>query len=257
MDDEILTLEKVISKFDTSQGVSQAQVHDFIQRWLLNELLYREAARRGLDKKEEIEERMADIRRQLAINALLDEEIYSKSSLESSEEEIRNYYSANKELFMLREDVAQISMVLFGTRDAANSFRTMVLRGKPWEEAKQETMKHPVQEEHFIAHSDSLYYTDKTLLPPELWRVAMGIGRKEASFPVRTEEGFYVLWVWRVDRKGGAADLPYVRDEIKSRLAIARRQQLYDDFVESLRSKHNVQILVGSLDAGMQGNVKK
>ncbi len=256
-DDEVLTLEKVISKFDTAQGVSQAQMHDYVQRWLLNELLYRESVRRGLDKKEEIEERITDIRRQLAINALLDEVIYSKTSLESSEDEIRMYYTKNKDLFVLTEDVAQMSLALFESREAANAFRTVVVKGKSWDEAKKDAMTDPVHLEDFIHHTDSLYYTEKTLLPAELWRMGMGINRKEASYPVKTDEGFYVLIVWRVDRKGGVADLPYVRDEINNRLAIQRRKELYDDFVDNLRAKHKIQILLESVNGSSTSNEKK
>jgi hypothetical protein len=96
-------------------------------------------------------------------------------------------------------------------------------------------------------HADSSYYTASTLLPSELWRIISSIPRREPSFPVRTDEGFCILMVWKFTRQGDAADLAYVKDEILSRLAINRRQQTMDKLLEDLRSKHVVQILISSV----------
>lgn len=244
VDEEVLTLESIMARFDTSQAVSDAHVHEYIERWLLDELLYREAVRRGLDRREDIEMRVQDARRKFVINALLEEEVYAKTSVSIKPDEIRSYYEANRALFALTEDVAQISMMLFANRDAANAFRTTILRGKSWSEAKREMLENPEQWGLVGVVIDSAYYTSRTLLPPELWRIATGIGRKEPSFPVRTDEGFCVLIVWRLDRAGDPADVSYVADEIKSRLTIRARQQAYEEFVEGLRAKHSMQILL-------------
>jgi len=249
VDEEILTLEAIMARFDTTKAISQAQVHEYIERWLLNELLYREAVRRGLDRRDDTESKVQDARRTFAINALLDEEVYSRTSADINPEEIRKYYETNRPLFLLTEDVAYVSMVVFGSRDAANAFRTTVLRGKPWTAAKRELLENPEQSELVGGSVDSVHYTSRTLLPQELWRVATGIARGEPSFPVRTDEGFFVLIVWRIDRTGAPADFPYVSEEIKSRLTIQKRQQAYEEFVEGLRSKHSVQVLLSPVES--------
>ena len=43
IDNQTLTLEEIEARFDSSQALSQAQVHEYIQRWLIDELLYRES----------------------------------------------------------------------------------------------------------------------------------------------------------------------------------------------------------------------
>lgn len=246
VDEEILTLENIMARFDTSQTISEAQVHEFIERWLLDELLYREAVRRGLDRREDVEMRIQDARRRFVINALLEEEIYAKARVTIKPEEIRSYYEVNRSLFVLNEDVALISMMVFATRDAANAFRTVVLRGKQWTEAKRGLFEDPAQQSVVGGSIDSAYYTSRTLLPPELWRVASGIARREPSFPVRTDDGFFVLIVWRLDRTGEPADVAYVADEIRDRLTIRERQRLYDEFVAGLRGRHNIQVLLSA-----------
>jgi PPIC-type PPIASE domain len=247
IDNETLTLEEIKSRFDSSRGISPAQVHEYIQHWLTNELLYQEAVRQGLDQTDALEARLADIRRQLAINALLDREIYTNQSQESAEEEIHNYFEQHRSEFTLTKDIALISLMLFKERDPANSFRTKVMRGASWNETRDQLLSDPQQRISVITHVDSAYYSESTLFPPELWRVVSSASKQEPSFPVRTDDGYYVVMIWKFTRRGDVPELAYVRDEIKSRLAISRRQVAMDRLLENLRSKHVVQILVSSV----------
>jgi len=247
IDNRTLTLEEIEARFDSSRGISQAQVHEYIQRWLTNELLYQEAVRRGLDQTDELETRLEDIHRQLAINALLEQEVYDEASQASADDEIRSYYESNRGQFLLTQDVALVSFIFFKDRDEANTFRMRVMRGTAWSAARRDLFADPVRASGVVMQADSSYYTSSTLLPSELWRIISSIARREPSFPVRTDEGFCILIVWKFTRQGDAADLAYVRDEIRSRLAINRRQQTMDKLLENLRSKHIVQILISSV----------
>jgi len=77
LDDQTLTLEEVQTQLDTARGVSQTQVRHYIQNWLRDELLYREAVKRGLDQSEEINRQVETAKRELVINALLEQTIYA------------------------------------------------------------------------------------------------------------------------------------------------------------------------------------
>ncbi|GJQ20874.1 MAG: hypothetical protein HBSIN02_12290 [Bacteroidia bacterium] len=247
IDNQTLTLEEVVARFDSSRGVSQAQVHDYIQRWLTQELLYQEAVRRGLDKTDELESRMTEIRRQLAINALLDQEVYTHASQQNPEEQIHQYYNENQEEFRLSQDLALISFILFAEQGPAVAFRSRVVRGTPWADAAREMMADPATATKIIAMADSSYHTERSLLPGELWKAVLMTQRREPSFPVRTSEGYYVLITWKLARRGEVADLAYVREEIRSRLTIAGRRQMMDRLLENLRARHVVQILMSSV----------
>lgn len=247
IDNLTLTLEEVESRFDSSQSLSQAQVHEYIQRWLTQELLYQEAVRRGLDRTRDLEIRLTDIRRQLAINALLDQEVYTVKTQESPEEQILAYFNENKPEFTLSHDVALISFVLFQERDPAIAFRNQLLRGTSWAAGKADLLSDPQLARGVVTVVDSVYHSERTLFPPELWRTVLTAVRREPSFPIRTPEGHYVILVWKLTRKGDTADLSYVKSEIRSRLAIAERQQVTERLLENLRSNHVVQILISSV----------
>jgi hypothetical protein len=223
-------------------------VHEYVQRWIRDELLYREAIRRGLDQKESVRARLEEVRRQLAINALLDEVVYTKQSSESAPQEIAQYYQARADEFMLSMDVALVSFVLFRERDAANAFRTRVLQGTRWGDALRRALADSEMSPLIVAHVDSAYHSQRTLFPVELWRVASAAGTVGPSFPIRTAEGFYVLIVWKLNRAGQRAELAYVEQEIRSRLAIERRQRLLAELLENLRAQHTVEVLMSAED---------
>lgn len=241
IDNQTLTLEDIRARFDTSRGVSQAQLQQYIQRWLTDELLYREAVQRGLDQTKELNSRLEDIRRQLAINALLEQEVYTDKSEQAGDDEVDQYYETHKHEFVLQQDVALVSSVLFSERDAATSFRNTVVRGTPWSQAL-EKLRTPVQS--VIARVDSVYYTQATLLPAELWKVAANFPGKNPSFPVNTSNGYFILIVWKFSREGDQADPRYVAPEIRGRIAIERRRRAYNSLVENLRAKHSVEVFV-------------
>lgn len=246
IDNRTLTLETVRAQLDSTHGISEAQLQEYIRRWINNEILYREAVRRGLDRDETVNARLEEVKRQLAVNALLDQEIYNEKTLASTSEEVRTYYEEHQNEFTLPADLALVSFALFSDRDAANAFRTAVLRGTPWGDAMQEILGDPEASDLLVAHVDSMYYAQSTLFPAELWRVAAAATRNEPSFPIRTADGYYILIPWKLSRQGQTADLAYMEGEIRSRLAMARRQRLLTTLIENLRARHAVEILIQS-----------
>lgn len=244
IDDRTLTLEDVRARLDSSRGVTSAQVGEFARRWINEELLYREAVRRGLDNKASVQTQIEDARRQLVINALLQDEIYTANSVESSPDQLSQYFAAHIKEFTLPTDVALVSFMLFSDRDAANAFRTLVLKGTSWYQAARQVAADPKQSSFVLAKTDSAYYSQSTLLPADLWRVASASTKPEPSFPVHTNEGFYILIVWKLSRQGQTADLAYVEPEIRSRLTIDRRRQGLEGLIDRLRSSHAVELMV-------------
>lgn len=252
IDDQLLTVDDVHFRFDSSRGFSQSQLQQYLQRWIRDELLYREAVARGLGTSTEIGEQLERARRQLVINALLEQEVYSEKSESNTPEEIRSYYDTHKDEFLLRSDMALVSYMVFSDRDAANSFRNTVLRGTLWGDAVRQTLSNAEQMLKVLTKGDSLYHTQASLLPPELWRVASSTPANQPSFPVKTSEGYYVILVWKFARPGQPADVRFFEGEIRSRLSMERRSKLYNALVENLRAKHSVQILVGSSEDSTQ-----
>lgn len=243
MDEKTLTVEDIRAELDSTQELSDAQIQQFIQRWLRDELLYQEALKRGLDRSEDIERKVAEARRQLVINAYLQQEVYALNVHDVPTEEVNSYYQEHEKEFLLPQDVALLSYVLFKNRDVATEFRNAVIKGTSWSTALQQVATVP------DLRIDSIYYTQSTLLPPELWRVAATIKEREPSFPISTTQGFYVLYVWKYFKQGQQADRAYVEPQIRARLLIERRKKKYDSLLAALRQNHAIQIFTTSNDS--------
>lgn len=248
VDNETLTLEFVRSMLDSASHPTPAQIHEFTQRWIVNELLYREALRRSLHESPDVQARVESARRQLLVGALLDE-VARSAAAEPGLDEITRYYADHKNDFVLSQDVVLLSLALFREREAANAFRTAVLRATPWASALQQIQSDSLQATSLVARVDSAYHTASTLLPVELWRVASIAQRGEPSFPIRTDDGFYCLIVWKQMRAGQIADLEYVNQDIRNRLLMERRRQAIDSLVENLRSRHIVEVLADGVSS--------
>ncbi|MEK6650214.1 MAG: peptidylprolyl isomerase [Bacteroidota bacterium] len=238
IEDRTLTMQEIRTQFDTTRPPTEAQIQQYLRRWIADELLYREAVRRGLDQTPSVQRRLEDLRRQTVIQGLLESEIYDAPAIAPGEDDIRRYYEQNKESFLLAEPVVLVSFAVFEERPKATEFRNAVLRGTSWHQA----LRLPDHVGAVRGRADSLYFTEARLLPRELWRVATTIATGSPSFPVSTEDGFFVVNVWNVQRPGSSADLAYVRNEITNRLTVERRQRAYRSLVENLRSRYAVDI---------------
>jgi hypothetical protein len=240
LDNKTLVLEEIQAHMDTSHVLSHVQIQQYVQQWLTEESLYREAVERGLDRSDEMNRKMEEVRRQLAINALLDKEVYSQQLIDFSKGEIQQYYNAHKKEFDLVDDAALISYALFRDRNKATEFRNIVLKGTSWSNALVQ------QRSSVLMSVDSSYQTKSTLLPVELWRVAVRSAMREPSFPISTDNGYYILIVWKYARQGQTAELPMVEQEIIGRLTVEKRRQLFEQLIENLRAKHAIEVFTNT-----------
>jgi hypothetical protein len=234
VDDQPLTLEMVRGMVDTTRGISEAQVRSFTNQWIVSELLFQEAKKRGLENSDDVVKKVEDTRRQLAIAALLDREVVIGAAASVAAVDVEKYYEAHKEEWTLPGTLRRLSFAVFADLDAAKKFRTEAIEGNGWIAALQEMRT----ANKLVSNTDSMFYTRSDLYPPELWKVAQSLGVDEVSFPVKTSSEYFVLMLLGVE------------DEIRNRLLIELRQKRYADFVEQLRQQHTVQINLTGVAAG-------
>lgn len=233
-----LTMQEIRMQFDSTRPPTEAQIQQYLRRWIADELLYREAVRRGLDQSPAVQRRLEEQRRTIIIQELLDAEIYRAAASGPSDDDVQRYYDQYRSSFELSEPVILASLAVFEDRTKASEFRNDVLRGTAWSSA----VRAEPHAASIRARTDSVYFTEARMLPRELWRVASTLSPRNPSFPISTDEGFTIVQVWSVQRAGSASDLPYVRDEIVNRLTVERRQRAYRSLVEDLRSRSAVDI---------------
>jgi len=233
-------------------------VQAYVNDWVVTEILYQEAVRRGLMESPEMQQRLEAVRKRMAIAALLEEEVYDdRDTLAITEGMLSTYLDSAAQEFILTEDVLLLSYVAFDDRAAANRFRAQALRGGSWDAALEEARADSQIAPHMIQIIDRSYETQGTLYPQELWRLARSLGISDVSFVLRpqSESLYYVLKIHNLKQKGALADLAYVRDQIRDRILVGVRQRKYDQLVASLRARQRIEIRTprpDSLDFGME-----
>lgn len=232
-----------------SDSLPADAVRDYVASWVSSELLYQEAVRRGLADTDRLREQLADLRRRLAVEALLDEVFAAGDTAAINDDAVAAVYASGGPAFLLREDVANLSFVLFAERDPANVFRARILRGAAWEEAVTAALQDTTPANRLLQVATRQYFTRTNLYPEELWKLARTLPKNEASFVVRTPAGYYVMAVHSLKQQGEMPDLEYCAEEIRDRLRIEQRRREYERLLASLRGTTPVEFNGGLLDS--------
>ena len=246
----VLTQEDLVVTRD-SLGAPTALSKEYVNEWIVTELLFQEAERRGVPDGAEFQADLEKTRKRLAVAALLQQEVYGAIDTAAvTDATIAASFKASGDSYALREDLVQASLVLFRDRDAASSFRTTVLRGTAWDEALRRVSAVPAHQAQIVRTADHRYFTRTTLYPEELWLMARSLPREEVSFPLKAAEGFYILRVHQSFRQGELPPLEYVSAEVREHLLMDLRRQKYEDFIRTLRGRHAVDIRDAGADSG-------
>ena len=220
----------------------------FINEWVVSELLYQEAQRRGMADSDQLRKQLEATRKRLAVEALLEKEVYGGGADDVHDEEVAGFFKKNVSAFTLREDVARVSYALFSERDEANQFRASILRGSSWEDAVAVCRRDSVDSRGLRAVARNQYFTQATLFPDELWKLARTLPKEEVSYAVKTAAGYYVLTVHGIKRVGETPEFEFVRNEVRERLLIERRRARYEQLVSDLRTRHKVEVNLSVAD---------
>jgi hypothetical protein len=240
-----LTLEEAKTHIDTNRTRPEYALTDYVSYWVNTELLYQEAKRRGVEGSPEFIRQMQDIRRQLANQTFLERDVYSDTA-DVTDEAMRQYFTHHAAEFRVRENTLKLNLVVLNSRERATILAAAVSRGADWKSAVDNLLHDSSAGPSILSVTSGQYYTEQTLFPPELWKVASALSADEVSFPVNTAGGYFVLQSLARLQQGTPAPFELAGPEVRQRLLIEARRHQYDDLLGNLRKKTNVEILLGS-----------
>ena len=149
----------------------------------------------------------------------------------------------------------RVSYVCYERRDAARSFRSIVLNGTPWPEAVAQAQADTTLAPYLLQLVDRQYFTRGALYPEQLWRLARSLGEEEISFVLRRQGRYYVIKHHGTMQSGETPELDFVRDEIRDRILIERRRIKYEELITALRSRQRIDLRMTPIgaDVGSEG----
>jgi hypothetical protein len=238
----ILT-EADIARQRDSLGETVAASKEYVNDWVVSELLYQEAERRGLTSEDSFRQQLEATRKRLAVAALLQEVVYARvDSSAVSEDSIAAEFARSGQSYLLREDITLASLALFRDRDAANTFRTAIMRGASWDAALAAVQSKYPSKVPILRSVSRQFFSRAALYPDELWKLARSLAHEELSTPLRTDEGYVVLRTHQNFRQGEVPPLEYARNEVAQRLLMDLRRYRYNEFLRSLRKRYAIDI---------------
>jgi hypothetical protein len=251
----VLTEADIVHQRD-SLGETGAASTQYINDWVVNELLYQEAERRGLTDAAAFREQLDAMRKRLAVAALLQEAVYARVDNSAlSEDSVTALFARSGQMYLLREDITLASYVVFRDRDAANTFRAAILRGAKWDSTLADQQSRNALKSPIVRSVSREFFSRSTLYPEELWKLARLLGREEMSSAVRTDEGYAILRTHQNFRQGELPPLEYARTEVRERLLMDLRRARYEEFLGSVRKRYSIDIR--ELNAGPDSSATK
>jgi len=191
------------------------------------ELLLQEAEKRKLAERPEIAEQVAQLRRDLIIRALLQDEVAAKVTVE--DKDLDEYFKGHPDEFS--GDQVKVKHILVRSEGEAKEALDRVKKGEPFEKVARELSTDSAS----VPKGGELDYFRYAEMVPEFSKAAYALKPGELSEPVKSPFGYHIIK--GVDRKKGTAmKLDDIREQLRRKLADERRSQRFQDWVKELQA---------------------
>ncbi len=212
-----------------------------IEQWLTNELLYREARRRGLRNNRDVQRLLADNERSVLVSTLISR-MYDEMDEDVDDGELLAYYERSRERLQLREPFVQVRYLSTMSGDDAAEVRHR-LSSPPagetiesvWSAAVRDVASDPsmsrVLSETFTA--ESRLFVSR----PEIRSRLLQLNDGQVAPIIETDSLFHVLQLVQRVPAGSIPQFEWIRDELQHRLRIEARKQMYARQVQRLRTE--------------------
>ena len=194
------------------------------------ELFYLEAKESNLHNDENFKAEMKKIEenmlKQYAINKVL-------ASVKLTDEEIANFYEANKARFV-KPETASAKHILVETEDLANELLNKITNNEiTFEEAAREHSTCPSKD----ADGD-LGTFPRGQMVPEFEDAVFSMNKDEVKGPVQTQFGYHLIKV-EGRNEGGQSELEEVKEDIAKSLMYQKQNEAYSSKINNLKTKYN------------------
>lgn len=211
-------------QFNTEEGKKRL-LEDLVNQ----ELFYLAAKEEELHNDENFKNEMRRIEenmlKQFAINKVL-------ASVKLTDEEIANFYEANKERFVKPES-ASAKHILVDTEEKATELLNKINNNEvSFEEAAREHSSCPSKD----ADGD-LGTFPRGQMVPEFEEAVFSMDKGEVRGPVQTQFGYHLIKL-EDKNEGGQSELEEVKNDIAKSLMYQKQNEVYSSRVNDLKSKY-------------------
>lgn len=210
----------------------------FLESLITRDLLMREALRRGIDRREEVRERLNTARRSILLEALLREVTEKAPGL--SDDALKKFYDANPDNFRVGERI-RVSHVLFKDREKAGEMAGKVKNGIPFKEVMS-----AAPEEGGVAAD--LGFIERGKFDKAFEEAAFSARAGQVTGPVESAYGYHLILVGE-KRPAGLQPFEEVKGQIAADLREQAQREAFETLLAQMKKQAKIRMMV-SAEAG-------
>lgn len=227
--------KKMLEQYQNPQAKQQ-----FLQSWLAQEILYREALEKQLSEKPEVKKLLNELVQGLLSQQLMNQQLASKINI--TQTDLETYYTANKEKF-LEPAKATISHILVNEEQQAKDIIKRITNGEDFGKLAKELSQDEGTKDSagkidlvVIEGSDIPVIGDISELNEKIFAAEAPAVLDEA---IETEKGWEIV---KVDTKESERQktVDEVRQQVMMMLSNQKRQDVQQDYIREMMDKYNV-----------------
>ena len=241
VDKSALTLEALDKQLENMRmpqmkSVTPDMKKDMVERWIESELLFQEAKKKGIDKKEDVLQRVEDMKKQVMIQALMQEKM---KEIQVSAEEAEQYFNDHKKDFQIPEK-AKLRHIQVAGEDEAKELIKRLGEGAKFEDLVVEKS----QDVRTKGRGGDLGYMDrnqcKRRFDAAFETATFSMEAGGVSEPVKGKVGYHII---KLEEKQPAREEEFsnAKDRVEKMVLREKQMNEYKGFVESLKKKAKIE----------------
>lgn len=241
--DRYLTREELgasLKSLTVLQDSAEAS-RQIVEQWITDGLLFDEAVRRGLRNEEGVRKLLEENERSVLISALLSR-LYEEEDVPPDEQTLITYYEQNKDRLRLTEPFVRVRYVVTGSTDSADA---AVEQLAALEDAANPDSAWEAIAERFTVDPEGTrimstsYYPETRIFAsvPGLNEAIERLSPGQVLSPFEFEGRFNVVQLVERLPVGAIPEMPLLKEQLRDRLTIENRKQLYARQVQRLRNE--------------------
>ncbi len=213
---------------DTPQGRKE-----MLDTMVIRELILQQAAKDGLDKGPEIEEKLQDLKKRLIVESFLKKKVETEAQV--SDADLQKFYEQNKDKFKSGEQI-KASHILVKTEKEAKDILAQIKAGGNFEElAKKNSV------DSSSAKGGDLGWFGKGSMVPVFEKAALALKENQVSDVVKSDFGFHIIKLTG-KRAAGIRPLEEVKDQIKGAIMPTKQQEVFQKIKEELKKAAKITV---------------
>ncbi len=227
--------KKMLEQYQNPQAKQQ-----FMQSWLAQKILYREAMENQLTEKPEIKKLLNELIQGLLSQQLMNEQLASKINI--TQTDLETYYAANKDKFLEPAKV-KISHILVNEEQQAKDIIERIQNDEEFGKlAKELSLDENTKENGGVIDLDVIEGSDAPVIG-NVSKLNEKIFAAEVQTlldePIKTEKGWEIVKVISKESQRQQT-FDEVRQQVMMMLSNQKRQDVQQDYIRQMMDKYNV-----------------